>query len=266
MLAPATFALALLATQAAAQRTQSVWGQCENPPPVPLPSFFLVGFLPRYGVLMLSLAGGGRGYTGPTACQTGSQCKSQNEWYSQCLGNSNSGGSQQGGGNDWEEGDEETWEEGDETGDEGYEEYATVVSTVRGSNGNGGQVTRVITTVFSVGPQGGGGGGWSNTAGRGQGQGQDQGQNRGGVTIVRSSRWLGQGSPPAPTPQTQQRPGGGNNRDNAGATPRTTIRRADGYEASPSQSEEEPIPEEAPPADGAYDGSYDQGTTEEAPQ
>lgn len=28
---------------------------------------------------------GGQGYTGPTTCASGSTCKKQNEWYSQCL-------------------------------------------------------------------------------------------------------------------------------------------------------------------------------------
>jgi hypothetical protein len=28
---------------------------------------------------------GGSGWTGPTACASGSTCKAQNQWYSQCL-------------------------------------------------------------------------------------------------------------------------------------------------------------------------------------
>jgi hypothetical protein len=28
---------------------------------------------------------GGSGWTGPTACASGSTCKEQNQWYSQCL-------------------------------------------------------------------------------------------------------------------------------------------------------------------------------------
>ncbi|KAK1749739.1 hypothetical protein QBC47DRAFT_365801 [Echria macrotheca] len=54
MLARLTLALAFLAANVVAQ--QAIYGQC-----------------------------GGQGWNGPTSCQAGTECKYQNDYYSQCL-------------------------------------------------------------------------------------------------------------------------------------------------------------------------------------
>ena len=86
------------------------------------------------------------------------------------------------------------------------------------------------------------------------------------MTIIRSTRrQQGQGQAPTPTPQTQYRPG-----NNAGATPRTTIRRGDGsvasavpggnYGEAEGTEGSEPVDNgdgAAGTADGAIDGAID---------
>jgi len=88
MLARIALAFAFLAASAVAQ--QSIYGQC-----------------------------GGQGWTGQTNCVSGTDCRYQNDYYSQCLGENDhpaweNEGEEEGGddeGDDGGEGGDEDWEE-----------------------------------------------------------------------------------------------------------------------------------------------------------
>lgn len=119
-------------------QTQSIWGQC-----------------------------GGRGWNGPTACATGTNCQYSNDWYSQCLGNGgNNNGGNNGNNNGDDEGDDEGDDDGDDSGDSG--DAGDTGDTDTGADGDSGDyenepqtvastggrvITRTITTVYSVGPR-----------------------------------------------------------------------------------------------------------------